>query len=116
MTGRSRVPGLVLRHFPLIPQLQRMFSSKKLWKLNLWHHFNKSVDGKMRHTVDSLQWNFVHTELELEAGDEMFGRDLRDIHLGLDVDGMNPYSEKTQHTELNPGYHVQLQPASMDGN
>ena len=53
MCGRSRVPSLILRHFPLIPQLQRMFSSRKLSKLNVWHHFHKSVDGKMRHTADS---------------------------------------------------------------
>jgi hypothetical protein len=58
--GRSRVPMLILRHFPLIPQLQRMFSSKKLSKLNVWHYFNKSVDGNMRHTADSPQWQFVY--------------------------------------------------------
>ena len=102
MSGRSRVPTLILRHFPLIPQLQRMFSSKKLSKLNVWHHFNKSVDGKMRHTADSPQWNFVHTELEPEAGNDMFGRDPRDIHLGLAVDGMNPYSEKRSTQSLTP--------------
>ena len=102
MCGRSRVPSMILRHFPLIPQLQRMFSSKKLSKLNVWHHFNKSVDGKMRHTADSPQWNFVHTELEPEAGREMFGTDPRDIQLGLAVDGMNPYSEKRSTQSLTP--------------
>ena len=102
MCGRSRVPTMILRHFPLIPQLQRMFSSKKLSKLNVWHHFNKSVDGKMRHTADSPQWNFVHTELEPDAGNDMFGRDPRDIHLGLAVDGMNPYSEKRSTQSLTP--------------
>ena len=102
MCGRSRVPTLILRHFPLIPQLQRMFSSKKLSKLNVWHYFNKSVDGKMRHTVDSPQWNFVNTELEPEAGNAMFGRDPRDIHLGLALDGMNPYSEKRSTHSLTP--------------
>ena len=102
MCGRSRVPALILRHFPLIPQLQRMFSSKKLSKLNVWHHFNKSVDGKMRYTANSPQWSFVHTELEPEAGNEMFGRDPRDIHLGLAVDGMNPYSEKRSTLSLTP--------------
>ena len=102
LRGRSRVPALVLRHFPLIPQLQRMFSSKKLSKLNVWHHFNKSVDGKMRHTADSPQWKFVDTELEPEAGDAMFGRDPRDVHLGLAVDGMNPYSEKRSTQSLTP--------------
>ena len=102
MCDRSRVPTLTLRHFPLITQLQRMFNSKKLSKLNVWHHFNKSVDGKMRHTADSPQWNFVHTELEPEAGNKMFGRDPRDIHLGLAVDGMNLYSEKRNTHSLTP--------------
>ena len=102
MCGRSRVPTLILRHFPLIPQLQRMFSSKELSKLNVWHHFHKSRDGKMRHTADSPQWNFVHTELEPEAGNNMFGRDPRDIHLGLALDGMNPYSEKRSTHSLTP--------------
>ena len=102
MCGRSRVPSLILRHFPLIPQLQRMFSSKKLSKLNMWHHFHKSEDGKMRHTADSPQWNFVHTELESEAGNNMFGQDPRDIHLGLALDGMNPYSEKRSTQSLTP--------------
>ena len=101
-SGRSRVPTLILRHFLLIPQLQRMFSSRKLSKLNVWHHLNKSVDGKMRHTADSPQWNFVHTELEPEAGDHAFGRDPRDIHLGLATDGMNPYSEKRSTASLTP--------------
>ena len=100
--GRSRVPTLILRHFPLIPQLQRMFRSKKLSKLNVWHYFNKSVDGKMRHTADSPQWHFVNTELEPEAGNEMFGRDPQDIHLGLALDGMNPYSEKRSTQSLTP--------------
>lgn len=94
MCGRSKVAALVLCHFPLISQLQRIFSSKKLSKLNIWHHFHKSEDGKKRHTADSPQWKFVHTELELETGNAMLGRDPPDVHLGLAVDGMNPHSEK----------------------
>jgi hypothetical protein len=102
MCGRSSVPALILRHFPLIPQLQRMFSSRKLSKLNLWHHVNKSVDGNMRHTADSPQWNFVNTQLEPEAGNDMFGRDPRDIHMGIALDGMNPHSEKRSTLCLTP--------------
>jgi hypothetical protein len=102
MSGRSRVPNLILHHFPLIPQLQRMFSSKKLSKLNIWHHFHKSVDGKMRHTADSPQWNFVNSELDPEAGNDRFGKDPRNIHLGLALDGMNPYSEKRNTQSLTP--------------
>ena len=102
MAGRSRVPQLILRHFPLIPQLQRMFSSKKLSSLNMWHHSHKSEDGKMRHTADSPQWQFVHTQLEPEAGANTFGQDPRDLHLGLALDGMNPYSEKRSTLSLTP--------------
>ena len=102
LCGRSRVPSLILRQFPLIPQPQRMFSSKKLSKLNVWHYFNKSVDGKMRYTADSPQWNFVNTELEPDAGNDMFGRDPRDIHLRLALDGMNPYAEKRSTQSLTP--------------
>ena len=102
MCRRSRVPALILRHFPLIPQLQRLFSSRKLSKLNLWRHFHKSEDGKMRHTADSPQWKFVHTDLEPDAGDAMFGQDPRHIHLGLAVDGMNPYAEKRSTQSLTP--------------
>jgi hypothetical protein len=102
MCGRSRVPYTILRHFPLIPQLQRMFSSKKLSRLNVWHHFHKSRDGKMRHTADSPQWHFVHTELEPEAGHNAFGRDPRHVHLGIALDGMNPFSEKRSTASLTP--------------
>ena len=100
--GRSRVPALILRHFPLVQRLQRMFSSKKLSKLNVWHYYHRSQDGKMRHTADSPQWRFVDTELEPEAGNEMFGLDPRDIHLGLALDGMNPWSEKHSTQSLTP--------------
>ena len=102
MSGRARVPKLILRHFPLIPQLQRMYGSKKLSKLNLWHHFHKSEDGNMRHTADCPQWSFVHTDLEPDAGNGMFGQDPRDMHLGLALDGMNPYSEKRSTESLTP--------------
>ena len=102
MCGRSRVPTMILRHFPLIPQLQRMFSSRKLSRLNVWHYFHKSRDGKMRHTADSPQWDFVHNQLEPEAGHNAFGRDPRHVHLGIALDGMNPFSEKRSTQSLTP--------------
>jgi hypothetical protein len=56
----------------------------------------------MRHTADSPQFQFVHTELEPEAGNDKFGNDPRDMHLGLALDGMNPYSEKRSTQSLTP--------------
>lgn len=100
--GHSIVPALVLRHFPLIPRLQRMFSSKKLSELNIWHYANRSTDGKMRHTTDSPQWKFVDTQLEPEGAENRFGTDPRHIHLGLAADGFNPWSEKRSTDSMWP--------------
>ena len=44
----------------------------------------------------------MHTELEHDAGNSTFGRDPRDIHLGLALDGMNPHSEKRSTQSLTP--------------
>ena len=54
--GASHVPHKVLRFFPIIPRLQRLYSTSKLASLLTWHSANKSVDGKMRHAADSRQW------------------------------------------------------------
>ena len=79
-----------------------MFSSPKLSELNVWHHGNRSTDGKMRHTVDSPQWRFVDTELEDETVDNRFGLDPRHVHLGMATDGFNPWSEKRSTTSMWP--------------
>jgi len=51
--GLSKVPQKVLRHFPLIPRLRRMFSTPHLARLMTWHGHNISRDGKMRGPYDS---------------------------------------------------------------
>uniref|UniRef100_A0A803N176 Transposase-associated domain-containing protein n=1 Tax=Chenopodium quinoa TaxID=63459 RepID=A0A803N176_CHEQI len=56
---KIRVPQLVLRHFPLIPRLQRMFMCSKLAMHMRWHkkkHFGDDDDGIMRHPRDSKSW------------------------------------------------------------
>jgi hypothetical protein len=78
----------VLRHFPLVPRLKRMFSTPQLAALMTWHAENFSKDGKMRGPYDSVQWRHVKdTHVE-------FAADSRNIHLGLCADGVNPYSQK----------------------
>ncbi|XP_062080641.1 uncharacterized protein LOC133785418 [Humulus lupulus] len=57
---RHGVPAKVLRYFPIIPRLKRMFMSKRISKELRWHHNNKSCDGKMRHPVDSAAWELVN--------------------------------------------------------
>ena len=52
---------------------------------------------------------FCDHKLDPEAGNEMFGRDPRDIHLGFALVGMNPYSEKRNTQSFNFSDCVQLQ-------
>uniref|UniRef100_A0A803N9A1 DUF4216 domain-containing protein n=1 Tax=Chenopodium quinoa TaxID=63459 RepID=A0A803N9A1_CHEQI len=56
---KTRVPQLVLRHFPLIPRLQRMFMCSKLAMHMRWHnkgHAGDDDDNIMRHPRDSKSW------------------------------------------------------------
>ena len=94
--GRSRVPNKVLRHFPLIPRLRRMFSTPHLAALMTWHGSNVSSDGKMRGPYDSPQWDHIRaTHSEFES-------DMRNVHLGLCADGLNPHSQKRSTHSLMP--------------
>ena len=86
--GASRVAQKVLRYFPLIPRLQRLYSTPKLAGLQTWHSANKSVDGKMHHAADSHQWQFV------DSLDDSFSGEHQNVRLGLATDGLNPFSVK----------------------
>ena len=50
------IPTKVLRHFPLIPRLRRMYSCTRLAELMNWHVGGKSEDKVMRSVVDSKAW------------------------------------------------------------
>ena len=50
---KKKRPCKVLRHFPLIPRLKRMFRSPVISELMVWHSKNKSNDGMVRHPCDS---------------------------------------------------------------
>ncbi|XP_010490056.1 PREDICTED: uncharacterized protein LOC104767772 [Camelina sativa] len=82
------VPQKVLRYFPIIPRLKRMFRSEKTAKDLRWHFTNKSSDGKLRHPVDSVTWNHMNDKYPSFAAEE------RNMRLGLSIDGFNPYNMK----------------------
>lgn len=94
--GMSTVPHKVLRHFPLVPRLRRMFSTPHLAALMTWHGTNVSSDGKMRGPHDSPQWDHIR------ASFPDFESDMRNVHLGLCADGLNPYSQKRSTHSLCP--------------
>jgi hypothetical protein len=73
----------VLRHFPIVPKLQRRYKSPTLSQLMLCHSQNCSLDGMVRHPCDSKVWKHVH-DLYLNLATKP-----RNVHLTLLVDGVN---------------------------
>ena len=86
---KKKRPCKVLRHFPLIPRLKRMFRSPVISELMVWHSKNKSTDGMVRHPCDSKAWQHVHNNV-----DPTFGEDVRNVHMGLAADGVNPFKQQ----------------------
>ncbi|XP_056848905.1 uncharacterized protein LOC108829822 [Raphanus sativus] len=89
-TGEKKrgVPQKVLRYFPIIPRLKRMFRSEEMAKDLRWHSMNKSSDGKLRHPVDSVTWD------QMDAKYPTFAAEARNIRRGLSTDGFNPFNMK----------------------
>jgi hypothetical protein len=80
-----KVSAKVLRHFPLIPRLQRLFMCSKTASSLSWHDRDRLNDGKLRHPADGEAWkefDKCHPEFAVEA---------RNIRLGLASDGFNPF-------------------------
>ncbi|XP_062075345.1 uncharacterized protein LOC133779394 [Humulus lupulus] len=97
-----RSEAKVLRHFPLIPRLQRLFMSSKTSDFMTWHHKKEHTsDGCMRHPRDSPAWiTFDHNHKD-------FAADPRNVRLGLASDGMNPF--KTLSVSHNaPGNNIDV--------
>lgn len=86
--GKSTQPTKVLRHFPLIPRLQRMYRCSAISEMMTWTSENKSSDGLQRHIGDSPHWKFID-----EKWPE-FAADPRNVRLGLSLDGFNPFGDK----------------------
>ncbi|GMJ12295.1 hypothetical protein HRI_004898700 [Hibiscus trionum] len=84
--ARSRKkPVKILRYFPLIPRLQRLFMSSKTAESMRWHHDGRTNDGFLRHPADSLAWKSFDQKFLNFAGDS------RNVRLGLASDGFNPF-------------------------
>nr|GEZ41148.1 hypothetical protein [Tanacetum cinerariifolium] len=46
----------VLRYFPLILRLKRIYMSEKITKDMRWHNMGRTMDEKLRHPTDGLDW------------------------------------------------------------
>ncbi|KAK5843103.1 hypothetical protein PVK06_005536 [Gossypium arboreum] len=80
-----RKPNKILRYFPLIPRLQRLFMSSKTVEFMMWHHDQRTDDGLLRHPADSFAWKSFDNKFP------SFASDPRSVRLGLASDGFNPF-------------------------
>ncbi|GJR86524.1 hypothetical protein Tco_0210535 [Tanacetum coccineum] len=62
-TPGKKVPKKVLRYFPIIPRLQRLYKSSHTAKEMTWHATGKCTEpGKMQHLVDGRAWKDFDTK------------------------------------------------------
>ncbi|XP_039133312.1 uncharacterized protein LOC120270384 [Dioscorea cayenensis subsp. rotundata] len=78
-------PAKVLRYFPIIPRLQRIFMSSRTSGDMTWHVDGRTEDGCLRHPADAEAWKTFDTRYP------DFASDPRNIRLGLSSDGFNPF-------------------------
>lgn len=86
--GKSQVPFKVLRHFPLIPRIRRMFSTPLQASFMTWHMHYRSTDGMMRCVPNSPQWK------QIDLDHPIFASEPRNLRFAMATDGVNPFGVK----------------------
>nr|XP_004252707.1 uncharacterized protein LOC101244468 [Solanum lycopersicum] len=94
----------ILRYFPIIPRLQRLFMTKGTAKEMRWHKDERVDDGVLQHPADSLAWKSFDEKYP------NFASDPRSIRLGLASDGFNPFDSMSPGMDID----VYLQPLVDD--
>ncbi|KAL3690308.1 hypothetical protein R1sor_016617 [Riccia sorocarpa] len=78
--GRNSILEKVLRYFPVIPCLQRMYKCREIAYLLTWSARHKSSDGLIRNTRDSKQLQHIDNKWQ------DFAAEPRNIRFGLALD------------------------------
>lgn len=84
---KKKIPVKVLRYFPIVPRLKRLYNSAELAEQLIWHATHRSKDGKIRHPSDSLAWKHIDNKWP------EFASDSRNLRFGLSTDGFNPFGD-----------------------
>jgi hypothetical protein len=87
LDGSNNIPARVIRHFPLIPRLKRMWRSSEIARLLTGHVKHVSRDDVMCSVVDSPAWQHINNDVAFGT----FGSDDRNMRLALALDGVNPF-------------------------
>jgi hypothetical protein len=88
--GNSMVPQKVLRFFPIIPRLKRMFCSPLQAAAMTWYSRVDPRDTLVCHALQGKAWAHINSSPIFEN----FADDPRNLRLGMATDGINPFSEK----------------------
>ena len=92
----KQIAHKILRYFPLIPRLRRLYMSRMTAKEMRWHHEN-GMDGDLgRHPADYKEWK----EFDLKFPE--FAREIRNVRLGLATDGFNPFGNMSTSYSMWP--------------
>ena len=89
ISERSHRAVKILRHFPLIPRLRRMFRRASLGDLNKWHAKKEKAGDHVECVPDCKAWKHIDSVYPEFASEE------RNIRLGLALDGVNPFSNQS---------------------
>ena len=95
--GKKKIPHKVLRYFPIIPCLQRLFMSKQRAQYAIWHKEKRlPVENEMRHPADGEAWK------EFDNDFKDFADDPRSLRLAIAIDGFNPFGQMTNSYSIWP--------------
>ncbi|KAL0546349.1 hypothetical protein IC582_016257 [Cucumis melo] len=93
----------VLRHFPLEPRLQRLFVSQEGSADMRWHRDKRvETDDVLRHPANAEGWKHFDSEFP------DFASDPRNVHLGLALDGFNPFGQMSTSHSMWPVLYAAL--------
>lgn len=90
----------VLRHFPLIPRLKRLYTIPWIAREMTWHDRATPSWNYMRHPIDSLQWKTCKDDWP------DFAKEGRNVWLGIATDGFNPRGVQSTGYSCWPVYLV----------
>ena len=90
------MPTKVLRYFPLIPRLQRLYMCSKTAPMMRWHKEGRIESDMLRHPADSLTWKTFDERYE------DFASDSRSVRLGLSSDGFQPFANAKKSYSVWP--------------
>jgi hypothetical protein len=94
----KKVLHKVLRYFPIIPRLHRIFVSKEMSTHTRWHKEKRVMEkGVLRHPADGKAWKHFDKKLC------WFAANPRNIKLDIATDGFNPYGHMTSNYSM---WHV----------